>query len=557
MPDQEGKRQNGQQQDDQKTRDELLAEIRNLRSRIGELENTAVSARTIRENSLVNEATYRNILENLRDVIFTYNLSGIVTFITQNVSRYGYTVEDIVGKSVLEFIAPSEHSWIAEVIKSRIAVGDERPLEVKVVTKQGDILIMEDCVKAVWDDDGKIIHIVCILHDVTEIRENQRALEKYRAELESMVEARTMELSEAYLNLKEEIRGREVAQKAREESEKLLSEEHQRLSSILDGSPVSTFVIDRDHRVTAWNMVNEFFTGISKKDALGKSLDLSMLFKHRLMPSLADLVLDYSDEEIMERYGQKGVRKSEIHPQAFETMGSIWIRGKEHIMAIQATRLRNAAGNVVGAIQCAQDITGRRRAEEALQNELNKFRVLYELSLNMSAEKRIEDNLLFIVEKSRQLLKGDTAYVALADAENEFVYMHTLSGIRTEAFKKMKLPYGKGLGGLVMKTRRGYIITDYFEHAGINHVVDKIVSEEGVVSGMGVPIQAGEKSFEVLYVFNRQKTEFSKSDLETLYLLGNLAGVEIARQRMERDLRESEVKYRTVFENSGSAMVIV
>jgi PAS domain S-box-containing protein len=275
------------------------------------------------------------------------------------------------------------------------------------------------------------------------------------------------------------------------------------------------------------------------------------------MLSLADLVIENSDEEILKRYGHKGVRKSEIHPQAFETVGSIWIKGKEHIMAIQATRLRDAAGNIVGAIQCAQDITGRKRAEEALQNELNKFRVLYELSLNMSAEKRIEDNLLFIVEKSRQLLKADTAYVALADDGNEFVYMHILSGIRTEAFKKMKLPYGKGLGGLVMKTRQGYIITDYFEHAGINHVVDDIVSEEGVVSGMAVPIQAGERSLGVLYVFNRRKTDFSKSDLDTLYLLGNLAGVEIARQRMERDLRESEVKYRTVFENSGSAMVIV
>ena len=40
--------------------------------------------------------------------------------------------------------------------------------------------------------------------------------------------------------------------------------------------------------------------------------------------------------------------------------------------------------------------------------------------------------------------------------------MHTLSGARTEAFKKLRIPYGKGLGGMVMKTRKGYISRGLF-----------------------------------------------------------------------------------------------
>jgi PAS domain S-box-containing protein len=89
---------------------------------------------------------------------------------------------------------------------------------------------------------------------------------------------------------------------ARKQMENRLSSEYERLLSILDGSPVSSFVIDSERRVTAWNMVNESFTGIAKEDALGKPLDLSPLFKDKTPPSLAALVLEMSDEEIMRRY---------------------------------------------------------------------------------------------------------------------------------------------------------------------------------------------------------------------------------------------------------------
>lgn len=162
--------------------------------------------------------------------------------------------------------------------------------------------------------------------------------------------------------------------------EKALSSEHQKLSSILDGSPVSSFVIDGEHRVTAWNVANEFYTGISKEEVLGKFLDLSLLFKDKTQPILADLVLEMTDEEILKRYAYKGVRKSNILPEAFESTGSIWIKGKEHIMAIQATRLRDSTGNVIGAIQCAEDITEQIQVDEELRESEELYRTALESS---------------------------------------------------------------------------------------------------------------------------------------------------------------------------------
>ena len=169
-----------------------------------------------------------------------------------------------------------------------------------------------------------------------------------------------------------------------------------------------------------------------------------------------------------------------------------------------------------------------------LANELRKFQVLYELAIAMTADRSLDDILQLVVEKSRELLATDTAYVALRDLERGDVYMHTLSGIRTDAFKKMRLPFGKGLGGMVAKNRKGYIIEDYLANRNIEHVVDRIVAEEGTVSGMAVPLQMGEQNAGVLYVFNREPTTFTQHDLDTLFLIGNLVAVEIFRKIAEK-----------------------
>lgn len=185
----------------------------------------------------------------------------------------------------------------------------------------------------------------------------------------------------------------------RKQVEADLEKEHQKLTSILDGIPVSAFVIDHNSQVIIWNLVNEFFTGISKGQVLGKKIDLRQLFKDKAPPVLAEVVLRMTDEEILEKFAGKGMWKSNIHPEAFESIGSIWINDKEHVMAIQTTRLRNARGDIAGAIQCAEDITERMRAAEErerliseLQRALSEVKILSGLLPICASCKKIRDD---------------------------------------------------------------------------------------------------------------------------------------------------------------------
>ena len=155
--------------------------------------------------------------------------------------------------------------------------------------------------------------------------------------------------------------------------EEALAAEHERLAAILDGIPIPAFVIDRDLTVTLWNRNNEIFTGKTKSEMLDKRLDLSFLYQGLTPPSLAELVLAMTDEEIMRKFDSRGIQRSDVFPGAFESSGRIFPRGEERIMSIQAARIYSPKGEVIGAVQTAQDITERiriQKEQERLQSQL-------------------------------------------------------------------------------------------------------------------------------------------------------------------------------------------
>ena len=84
-------------------------------------------------------------------------------------------------------------------------------------------------------------------------------------------------------------------------------------------------------------------------------------------------------------------------------------------------------------------------------------KTISEISSRVALGLRLGEGLELMVSKLCELFGTDTAYIAMPDTEKNELYVHTTYAIDTDALKKMRISFDKGLG-LSAKTGKGYII---------------------------------------------------------------------------------------------------
>ncbi|WP_054030928.1 PAS domain-containing protein [Desulfatitalea tepidiphila] len=179
-------------------------------------------------------------------------------------------------------------------------------------------------------------------------------------------------------------------------AEHALADSERRLADIIEFLPDSTWVIDIEGRVVAWNRAIEKMTGIKKEEILGKGdYEYSIPFYGERRPTLIDLILkrnqEYEKRYLSIRETDGELAASVSFSPSFRT-GGTYLEGK-------AAKLYDAEGNVVGAIETVRDITAIKRAEQdrerlitELKEALANVRTLSGLLPICSSCKKIRDD---------------------------------------------------------------------------------------------------------------------------------------------------------------------
>jgi PAS domain S-box-containing protein len=148
------------------------------------------------------------------------------------------------------------------------------------------------------------------------------------------------------------------------EAETALRSSRQKLEETIEFMPDPTFIIDKNHRVIAWNRAIETLTGVKRDDVLGKAdfHGAFSIFKGE-RPVLVDL-LDLPPHELARSYPSVRRFGDSIYVEAFIP----GLHGGEgSFLWGKASTLVNHEGHPIGAIESIRDISAWKRARESLR----------------------------------------------------------------------------------------------------------------------------------------------------------------------------------------------
>lgn len=172
--------------------------------------------------------------------------------------------------------------------------------------------------------DDRIDGVVVTLSDATALKRSGEALRQLNAELEQRVAARTAELQA------------QVAESAR-------------LAAIVESSDDAIVGKDLDGTITSWNAGAERIYGYSAREALGRPI--AFLAPPERAGEIATILERLRKGEHIDHFKTRRLRKD----------------GREIVVSVSISPVRDAAGKVIAASAIARDITEQERLEGLLR----------------------------------------------------------------------------------------------------------------------------------------------------------------------------------------------
>jgi phosphoserine phosphatase RsbU/P len=154
-------------------------------------------------------------------------------------------------------------------------------------------------------------------------------------------------------------------------------------------------------------------------------------------------------------------------------------------------------------------------------------------SITDAALARLDDRDLLaeLLDRTREILRADTAAVLLLDFSSGQLIATAAAGLEEEVRQGVRIPVGRGFAGHIAAQHQP-VILDRVDHTT---VLNPILWAKGIQSLMGVPMVAGGKVIGVLHVGSLTPRKFTAGDVELLQLTADRAAAAVQSMTAQAD----------------------
>ncbi len=311
-------------------------------------------------------------------------------------------------------------------------------------------------------------------------------------------------------------------------AERSLREAMETLRALVDSSPTAITGIDTQGNVTIWNRAAECMFGWTAEEVLGKPL-----------PTLPP---DRVEEHLrFRKRAQAGESTSGVDTRRLRKDGRLLD------VQVSVAPIFDAAGKVAGTMGVLMDVSEKKRHERLRA-------AIYRISEAASSVAGLDELYRSIHLIVAELMSATNFYITLHDPGAETLTFPYFVDEQESPPPPQKV--GKGLTEYVLRTGKSLLADPERFEALIRSGEVELVGPPSI-DWLGVPLVANGRTIGAIVVQSyTEGVRYTEQDKELLEFVSDQIAMAIERKRAEQAVRESEARYRLLFENNPQPMLV-